>query len=1378
MSWLSFFTEYLGWTLAVLALVLVFGLLALRRQLSRARTTAGSTPSADELPAANEGVTYLDLRAEGGPFNASFDRALKLLRQASPGGDLYATPWYLVVGETAAGKTTLLSRLGLPLPFGAPVGASSPAARPEVNAWIFEPGVALDSLGALVLRSDGLSSDEAGWLDLLGGVRRARPRRPIDGLVVVIPAYELLSGASVDARQTAAAGRAGRIYSKLLQAQLILGMQLPIDVVISQADGISGFTDFTERLPARFRQQLFGWSNPHPLDAPYQTTWVDEAYGSILGRLEQIIGALPGGSSGASPGSAGAAGFPAYFAETQPAMQVYLNHLFAAAGLGESCTFRGLYVCGGRFEPCADGSACATEPREILFARDVFADRVFPESAIGQPTRAATSSRNRNRRRLQLLTGATALLGGAALLWGYRAVSADADALAPAIDRLGTVRAGADQSWVRAVLGDTATVRHYEPRSLALPASWFSPLHGDIRAVFELGYQQGVFPVSVSALGERLKGLERRELPPIPARAPTELLGVDETPEFRRLQGYVGDITALESATEDYSCISETCVRREQLAERFNGMARYLYASQLALPNRESALFYGGVFDRLALDPWVYAQEDATILGARTRQLDTDLDRTLFRENALVESLERLVEDLDELETPYGASASVSVETYQRLDAELRLVAWLLQQPQLAWMGSEPLDLGAGMEAVYTAIGASHYLGEELEKELRARAEAAFKALRLRLRTFETQATGPVLARRDGQVILALSPGTLEVQRSVENYLDQVFIEAGALATLQLPTDLQRLQWSQDLVQQSLDLVAPYDAWVAKELPTFPPDMRSTAEQVALQSLSDSMLDLLAQAEIFEVAPSAARLAVPPQLLESNLATRAANFQAVRSPLAQILSSFSRLGFVQAYAELAAVLERQEQQLLADTTALLVQFDLYSPRGDSFAGWDGLAPPAPEAFDATDAKRLASYLSSQRAIVSRLAQSYAEPVVQAASEDEGLWRRSRALQTELDRWSTILTDLEQAKSEKAGNPVTDLESFISSDLSTVTLRTCYTEPTGPAVTSDYFDGRRASLEDELRSQCTVLAQGYGYACYREMAARFNDRLANRFPFSERLPMPNEAEADPASLRDFFGLYDETAWLYREVPPSAALYGTEQEPVARFLVQSGEVRAFLAPFLDDPKKVPVPSFGFSALFRTETASERGAEDVIDWTLATAGASHARGDATASGVWSLGSLPSSVALRWAANAPVAPVEAISGDVVRIDGRTVIWDYSNTWSLVALMIDHRVARTAGSPPPETLLFSVQTAPSPPPSPSVAGLGWQQADLYLRLLLTTPDGKAPLFLPSAFPSTAPLVPIRPTMRTCPSFPAAAAAAAPAAPAASASASATGANP
>jgi IcmF-related N-terminal domain len=186
--------------------------------------------------------------------------ALAMLRRAGKGRNaIYQLPWLLVMGRPAGGKTFAIKRSGLSLPVRQDwvkgVGGTFTADWFFTNEIIF-----LDTPGQWVV--EGVGEDGAKhWTELLRLLRKNRGRRPLDGLVVVVPADDLLSKTKEELFEQAANVRE---VIDLIHDEL--KFRFPVYLLVSKTDLVEGFVDFFKGLPANRKHQIFGWSHPDPND--------------------------------------------------------------------------------------------------------------------------------------------------------------------------------------------------------------------------------------------------------------------------------------------------------------------------------------------------------------------------------------------------------------------------------------------------------------------------------------------------------------------------------------------------------------------------------------------------------------------------------------------------------------------------------------------------------------------------------------------------------------------------------------------------------------------------------------------------------------------------------------------------------------------------------------------------------------------------------------------------------------------------------------------------------------------------------------------------------------------------------------------------------
>src|SRR5262249_10592368 len=159
----------------------------------------------------------------------------RLLKRAGAGRNaIYDLPWFLVIGRSQAGKTIAIKNSGLGLPVRKDwvkgVGGTSTCDWFFTNDLIF-----MDTPGAWV--TDGASDEERqNWLTLLKLLRKYRGQRPLDGLVVVVPADDLLGKS--DKELIEQAGNAREVID-LLHDQL--RFRFPVYVLVSKCDLVEGF---------------------------------------------------------------------------------------------------------------------------------------------------------------------------------------------------------------------------------------------------------------------------------------------------------------------------------------------------------------------------------------------------------------------------------------------------------------------------------------------------------------------------------------------------------------------------------------------------------------------------------------------------------------------------------------------------------------------------------------------------------------------------------------------------------------------------------------------------------------------------------------------------------------------------------------------------------------------------------------------------------------------------------------------------------------------------------------------------------------------------------------------------------------------------------
>lgn len=239
-------------------------------------------------------------REETERLRERFADALKTLKHARLGRRggrryLYQLPWYVIIGPSGVGKTTALANSGLRFPLEDKFGRNSVDGVGGTRdcSWFFtDQAVLIDTAGRYATHDSDETVDRSAWQSFLELLRRHRPQRPIDGIIV---AFSIADLTSID--QTERLSHARAVKRRVQEIYSDLRLQAPVYVLFTKCDLIAGFSEFFGRLSAEDRAQVWGVTFPLTLyDKPNQIieafpaeldTLIDRLQGHLIPRLEE-----------------------------------------------------------------------------------------------------------------------------------------------------------------------------------------------------------------------------------------------------------------------------------------------------------------------------------------------------------------------------------------------------------------------------------------------------------------------------------------------------------------------------------------------------------------------------------------------------------------------------------------------------------------------------------------------------------------------------------------------------------------------------------------------------------------------------------------------------------------------------------------------------------------------------------------------------------------------------------------------------------------------------------------------------------------------------------------------------------------------------------
>jgi hypothetical protein len=423
---------------AVFVLLLLAGYAQVLRLLESRKAKPMEWAISSTASATPMGLSDAARRARLDDLRRKFDEGVGKFRAA--GKNLYALPWYLLVGEPGSGKTEAVRHCGVGFPAGLQDELQGAGGTLNMNWWFTNHAVVLDTAGRLMFEEVEAGSTTE-WQEFLRLLRKARPNCPVNGMLLVIPAESLIKDSA-----EAITRKAGKIARQLDTIQRELGVRFPVFVVVTKCDLINGFREFFDTLAEPAAQnQILGWSNPASLDEPFQPELVDQHLAHVQENLVRRRTAILRDPVHTENPTARRTdevdalyAFPDSLAKLAPRLRTYLNTIFVAGAWAAKPLFlRGIYFTSSMREGAALDAELAEalgvpvdslpegkiwEREKSYFLRDLFMDKVFRER--GLVTRALdTGKLQRTRRAAVLALAAFGVLGlGAFTFFGSRAL--------------------------------------------------------------------------------------------------------------------------------------------------------------------------------------------------------------------------------------------------------------------------------------------------------------------------------------------------------------------------------------------------------------------------------------------------------------------------------------------------------------------------------------------------------------------------------------------------------------------------------------------------------------------------------------------------------------------------------------------------------------------------------------------------------------------------------------------------------------------------------------------------------------------------------------------------------------------------------------------
>ncbi|SPL69710.1 type VI secretion system membrane subunit TssM [Acinetobacter stercoris] len=316
-------------------------------------------------------------------INQQMKESIQLIRKSKLGDKkgnaaLYELPWYMVIGNPAAGKSSAIYNSGLKFPFEEThqkmVSAGLSGTR---NCdWFFSTeGVLLDTAG----RYSVYAEDHDEWIGFLNLLKKNRSKAPVNGLILIVSIAELVSQSPEKSLKLAKNLRA-RIQDLTERLEIFA----PVYLVFTKMDLIAGFTEFFECYEDQEFDQVWGATLPYNPESSQNAIELFEQHYNILYDGLKSVSTTHLSRRHAQNISPSVMTFPLEFKTLKPALKTFIGTLFEENPYQFKPVFRGFYFTSALQEGVIESPMTEQIAQEFQLAKIPNSEHGIPKNSISQ----------------------------------------------------------------------------------------------------------------------------------------------------------------------------------------------------------------------------------------------------------------------------------------------------------------------------------------------------------------------------------------------------------------------------------------------------------------------------------------------------------------------------------------------------------------------------------------------------------------------------------------------------------------------------------------------------------------------------------------------------------------------------------------------------------------------------------------------------------------------------------------------------------------------------------------------------------------------------------------------------------------------------------
>ena len=741
----------------------------------------------------------------------------------------------------------------------------------------FSKGLILEFSSNALAGQNESSREEIKWAEFLKLCNRYRPRRPIDSIVISVPANILLDSRSNIEAKTVLKNLSKITSQRIWMVQNSFSIRIPVYLIVSGCEEIQGFSSFAQSLPKSMRNSILGWSNPNDLFTIFSKKWIVQAIDEISARVSSLVMEM-GASHPDKNNRLEEFLLPLEIKNLQNGLVEYTEGLVESSGFYEPFFFRGIFM--------------VTNHKKPSFTKDLFGMKFFGEFGLLRPSNNQRFKNSEPNKIFKWLFFSFISFWSIGLVFsaikGHQVVGRLTDGISglneDARQRNEASRTGntLNFEWYRKTavsliigLEELENIRFKggftDYGSIFIPGSL--PIFDDVflRANTRVREDFGELVVDTFKRSLELKtaDLTGSYYDPVTGRlslrdntckpperdsgklAPPEgrSLKLSDSPNFRSLETFLAKSKELERAVLAMNRL------------RYNGRSsnddfRYLtsFALQVDLYGDLSgvtSLFNKTVNKNKEV---ISSKIISNALKCSLIEGVLNLNDELFSLNSLLEDERKIVEAQERFLTAdfIKLSGDEIVELLEEILSSIQDQEILLTKGGGLWMLKDQLDLGDNYEEFLQEIQNNTLLGPNISSDIKVRANKEFGRLRVNYESLVLQRgteEGIEIGRNDnGNQVLILSEKRRDLQKAIEKLLSEPIMSINVDSKMTINEDRPIVEWDTNYLDDALTLRSSRDKYLNKDLILFPTEYRDRVLESIDNQVEKKIISLIRRA--------------------------------------------------------------------------------------------------------------------------------------------------------------------------------------------------------------------------------------------------------------------------------------------------------------------------------------------------------------------------------------------------------------------------------------------------------------------------------------------------------------------------------------------------